>query len=215
MGILQAGEPDEHPTIKTKCKNFNGSTSSGCKGCKWYPEEKYTRINDCRGFTYGILKAVYGWELIGAGATSQWNTESNWSAKGGIGTLPKDTLVCLFVKDGNKMSHTGLGYKGETVECYSGVQHFTTTNKKWTHWGVPVCVKAEPVPIPEGSAVVTGKRVALRKAPATSAGEIIMRVNTGQTVKILDPPPPEWDYVEYGGKKGWMMRKYLDEGEKK
>ena len=56
---------DEHPTIKTACKNYNGSGSSGCVGCKWYPNSKYTRINDCRGFTYGILKAVYGWELMG------------------------------------------------------------------------------------------------------------------------------------------------------
>ena len=35
------------------------------------------------------------------------------------------------------MAHTGYGYKGQTVECSSGVQHFTARNKKWTHWAIP------------------------------------------------------------------------------
>lgn len=140
----------DHPTIKSACKNFNGSGSSGCKGCKWYPNEKYTRINDCRGFTYGILKAVYGWELVGAGCTSQWNTAANWKAKGTIDTMPADTLVCLFVQKGKTMEHTGFGLNNETVECSSGVQHFTQRKAKWTHWGIPACVDSEtPTPTPE------------------------------------------------------------------
>ena len=138
----------DHPTIKTACKNYNGSGSAGCKGCKWYPGEKYTRINDCRGFTYGILKAVYGWELVGAGCTSQWNTAANWKAKGTIDQIPKDTLVCLFVKKGSKMEHTGFGLNNETVECGSGVQYFAQRKDKWTHWAVPACIDGE---IPEPS----------------------------------------------------------------
>lgn len=149
---------DEHQTIKTACKNYNGSGSAGCKGCKWYPNEKYTRINDCRGFTYGILKAVYGWELVGAGCTSQWNTEANWKAKGNVSDgVPANTLVCLFVKKGKKMEHTGFGLNGETVECSSGVQHFTTMNKKWTDWAVPACVDGD-IPEPE-----PGKKPTLKK----------------------------------------------------
>ena len=139
---------DEHPTIKSACKNYSGSGSAGCAGCKWFPGEKYVRINDCRGFTYGILKAVYGWELMGAGCTSQWNTESNWKAKGEIGTMPKDTLCCLFVRKGTKMEHTGFGLNNETVECSSGVQHFASRKAKWTHWAVPACVDVEPTPAP-------------------------------------------------------------------
>ena len=200
----------DHPTIKTKCKNYNGSSSAGCKGCQWYPNEKYTRFFDCRGFTYWILKQVYGWELMGAGATSQWNTESNWKAKGEISTMPADTLVCLFVKNGAKMEHTGFGLNNETVECSNGVQHFTTRNKKWTHWALPACVDKEVEPVPEGYAVVTGKKVALREEPSTRA-KIIMRINTGETVK-LEPEPDEWDYVSYKGKKGWMMKEFLKEG---
>jgi peptidoglycan hydrolase-like protein with peptidoglycan-binding domain len=47
------------------------------------------------------------------------------------------------------MSHTGFGYNNETVECSNGVQHFTTRNKKWTHWAVPVCIDGDvPAPTP-------------------------------------------------------------------
>ena len=149
---------DEHPTIKTACKNYNGSGSADCKGCKWYPGEKYTRFFDCRGFTYWVLKQVYGWELVGAGCTSQWNTESNWKAKGSVADgIPANTLVCLFYRDKkNKkvMAHTGFGYNGETCECSSGVQHSGTLNKKWEYWAVPACIEGdtpepEPEPVPE------------------------------------------------------------------
>jgi hypothetical protein len=205
----------DHPTIKSKCKNYNGSGSAGCKGCKWYPEEKYTRFFDCRGFTYWILKQVYKWELMGTGATSQWNTEKNWKAKGEIKTMPKDTLCCLFVRKNNKMEHTGFGLNDMTVECSSGVQYFEHRKDKWTHWAVPACVEGgvEPVPEPtpeKGYAIVTGKRVALREEASTRA-TIIMRIDTGETVK-LEPEPDEWDYVSYKGKKGWMMKKFLKEG---
>lgn len=123
-----------HPTIKTKCKNFDGKGT--CVECKWLPDNQYTRMFDCRGFTDWCLKQV-GIDLQGEGATSQWNTESNWFAKGKVDTLPKDKLVCLFVNKGSKMEHTGFGFNGETCECSSGVQHFETMNKKWTHWALP------------------------------------------------------------------------------
>jgi hypothetical protein len=141
---------DDHPTIKTACKNFDGSTSGKCAGCKWYPDNKYTRINDCRGFTYGVLYAVYAWELMGSGCTQQWQKDSNWKAKGTVAEgIPKDTLVCLFVNKGSKMEHTGFGYNGETVECSSGVQYFKTMKSKWTHWGVAACIEGDvPVPTP-------------------------------------------------------------------
>lgn len=143
-----ASKGAEHPTIKSKCKNFNGT--GACSGCKFFPGGK-TRAYDCRGFTYWVLKQIYGWDLMGGGATSQWNTKTNWKAKGEIGTMPKDTLCCLFVKKGKSMSHTGFGINNETIECSSGVQYFTKRNAKWTHWGVPVCVQEEihPEPQPE------------------------------------------------------------------
>ena len=152
---------DDHPTIKSKCKNFNGKDSkpAGCVGCQWFlgtaqsdqdKHEGRTRFFDCRGFTYWILLQVFGWKLQGAGATSQWNTASNWKSKGKIATMPKDTLCCLFVQKGSKMEHTGFGLNGETIECSSGVQHFTSRKAKWTHWAVPACVDGKVEPSPEG-----------------------------------------------------------------
>lgn len=149
---VYAGHPDQK-TLITKCQVLRESNrKSSCTGCQWLPDGERVRSFDCRGFTYWILLQIYDWKLEGAGATSQWNTESNWKAKGTIDTIPEDTLVCLFKQDSkNKkvMSHTGLGYRGETCECSNGVQHFTTRNKKWTHWALPACVEGEVPPQPE------------------------------------------------------------------
>jgi hypothetical protein len=141
----------DHETIKTACKNFDGSSS--CSGCKWYPNGKKTRVYDCRGFTYWILKQVYGWELKGAGATSQWNTASNWREKGNVSDgIPADTIVCLFYEsktEPSKMAHTGLCFNNQTVECSAGVQYNSKVNKKWTRWAVPACVSGDiPTPVP-------------------------------------------------------------------
>ena len=149
-----------HPTIKTKCQNFDGKKS--CKGCQWYPNEKRVLFFDCRGFTYWVLLKVYDWKLNGAGATSQWNNSSNWKEKGKISTIPEGKLVCLFQQskdDKSKMSHTGLGYLSQTVECQVGVQHFKTRNKKWTHWALPVCVDGStPTPDPDPEPTPTPKK---------------------------------------------------------
>ena len=148
-----ASHGDAHPTIKSKCQNFEGGGT--CSGCAFYPGGQ-TRAFDCRGFTYWILLQVFGWKLIGAGATSQWNTESNWKAKGLVKDgIPQGTIVCLFYhKKGSStvMAHTGLYYNGETCECSAGVQHFTKPDKKWTHWAIPACVEEavpEPTPVPD------------------------------------------------------------------
>ena len=139
---------DSHPTIKTSCKNFDGAGS--CSGCKWYPNNENTRFFDCRGFTYWILLQVYGWKLMGTGATAQWNDDNNWKAKGAISDgIPEGKLVCLFVQKGKTMEHTGFGLNDETVECSSGVQYFSKRKAKWTHWGVPACIDGDvPTPTP-------------------------------------------------------------------
>jgi len=139
-----------HPTIATKCQVIRpDNPKDSCNGCKWYPDKKRTRFFDCRGFTYWVLLIVYGWKLQGAGATSQWDNDKNWKAKGEIKTMPKNVLVCLFQRKSGStktMAHTGFGYGTETVECQNGVQHFTKLNSKWTHWALPACVEEEYVP---------------------------------------------------------------------
>ena len=134
------GYSPSHTTIKTKCKGFD---SGNCKGCQWYPEEERTRCWDCRGFDDWCEKVAADFDLYGDTVGVQWGTDSNWIAKGTIGTMPKDILVHLFVCKDGKWTHTGLGYKGETCECSNGVQHFEKMNSKWTHWAVPRCLEDE------------------------------------------------------------------------
>jgi len=206
---------DDHPTIRTKCQGYD---TGSCTGCKWYPKSERVRMFDCRGFTYWCLKQV-GVPCNGAGATSQWNTEANWAKKGTVaGGIPTDTLVCLFKRNGKTMEHTGLGLNGETVECSNGVQHFTSMNKKWTDWAVPAGLygeipEPEPAPEPEpekGTAIVTGKNLALRQGPGTDCN-IRTRIPTGKTVKI-ETLPEGWTYVSYDGKKGFVMDEYIRKG---
>lgn len=140
------GYHPEKTEITKKCQVLNGS-KSGCSGCKWYPNGNRTRCYDCRGFTDWILDRFGIEDLYGDSVGVQWKTDKNWKAKGTIDTIPDDILVCLFVyKDGN-WQHTGLGYKGHTCECSSGVQYFETRNKKWTHWAVPAGIGGDmPTP---------------------------------------------------------------------
>ena len=149
---------DEHQTIKTKCKNFDGN--KGCSGCKWYPNCNRTLCFDCRGFTYWILKQVYNWKLYGETTVTQWNGKDNWTDKGTIDKMPKDTLCCLFQysNEKKKMIHTGLGYNNETIECQVGVQYFPKRDAKWTHYAIPKCVTGDVPPTPTPSTKPTLRR---------------------------------------------------------
>lgn len=161
---------DDHPTIVTKCQVLNGDRNY-CNGCKWLPGGENVRQYDCRGFTRWCAAQV-GVTIEGVGATSQWNTESNWAAKGTIDTVPTNQLVFLFVQNGSKMAHTGLGLGNETVECSVNVQHFTKRNKKWTHWAVAKGLEggATPTPTPQ---------------PVPATKPTLRRGSSGEYVKYL------------------------------
>lgn len=58
-----------------------------------------------------------------------------------------------------------------------------------------------------GTGTVTGVRVALRRGASTKYG-IILRVDTGETVTILERSG-SWYYVSYKGTTGWMMAQYV------
>lgn len=216
---------DEHPTIKSKCKNFDGSGS--CSGCKWLPGGEKTRFFDCRGFTYWILLQVFNWKLMGAGATSQWNTETNWKAKGTVAEgVPADTLVCLFVRKGKVMEHTGFGWNNETVECSSGVQHFEQRKAKWTDWAVPACidgavpdpVRPDPDPAPAPATKPTirrgsrGEFVALAQTMLLNRGYQLPRYGAdgsfgAETEKAVRLFQQDWGLAQDGviGPKTWAM----------
>lgn len=122
---------DDHPTIKSKCPALNGRT---CDACSW---RIGVRMYDCRGFTRWLCQQA-GLDIQGGGATSQYNTAANWAARGTIDTLP-DCVCCLFTQKGSKMEHTGMHIGGGTViHCSVNVQRASSSEKRWTHWAVPV-----------------------------------------------------------------------------
>ena len=57
---------------------------------------------------------------------------------------------------------------------------------------------------------VTGKNVALRAGTSTSS-QVLTRIPTGTKVPLA-VLPKDWEYIDYNGKKGFMMKQYLNEG---
>lgn len=150
--------------IRKRCQILNGSAGS-CDGCKYFPNGQRVRMFDCRGFTAWVLGQV-GISITGGGATSQWNTASNWEAKGTIDTLPKDRVCCIFRWDNATqcMEHT-LFYDGAGtyIHCSGEVKKQAISSYKATHWAIPKKLYADqPVPAPV-PAPAPAKRPTLRK----------------------------------------------------
>ena len=137
----------ESAVIKKKCQILNGSKGS-CSGCKWYPGGA-TRFFDCRGFTRWVLQQV-GIIINGAGATSQYNDDSNWIVKGDIKDMPSNVVCCVFMADGAKKSHTGLCIGGgNIIHCSGEVKRGKVTDRGWTHYAIPKGMEGDvPVPTP-------------------------------------------------------------------
>ena len=205
-------------TIKTKCKNFEGTGS--CSGCKWYPGG-VTLFYDCRGFTYWVLLNAAGIKINGAGATSQWNDNSNWSEKGDIANMPKDKVCCTFRWDGKSMAHTLL-YDGEGHYIHDSGEVKKTDISKYsaTHYAIPKGLYDGPSPEPPtptpptptpptGKAIVTGKNVALRQGPSTDCA-VLVRIATGTIVDIVHETDG-WEYVKYSNKTGFMMKEFISD----
>lgn len=135
--------PDgEKKQIYNKCQVLSGKKSA-CTGCPYYPKG-VTRFFDCRGFTRWIIQRV-GVTIQGAGATSQYNTNANWTQKGLISGMP-DVFCCVFMYSSKtgKMEHTGLHVGGgKIIHCSGTVKTDTTANKKWTHYAIPKGVDGE------------------------------------------------------------------------
>ena len=139
-----AGEAER--TIN-QCQVCKG-TKSVCNGCKWYPNGEKTLMDDCQGFVKQTAGRV-GIKFAGAGATTMWTTNSNWSRKGTIDTLPEQ-LCCIFwqsTSDRRKMSHVAwyIG-GGMMIEC-SGTVKKGKLSKKATHWAVPKALEGGELPV--------------------------------------------------------------------
>lgn len=181
-------------------------------------------VADCSGLFTWAFKQLGGTMYHGSNTMyNSWCTAKGKLSAGkrtdGKGLKP-GTAVFVWKEADKKYSHVGLyignGYVIEAASTQKGVVKSKVTDKKWTHWGelkgvdYSTASVPDPEPVPAGYAEVTGTRVALRKAPTTSAG-IIMRIDTGEQVKLETPPPSEWDYVSYKGKSGYMMKEFLRE----
>lgn len=122
--------------IRDTCPVLSGKQSS-CDGCKW----DGCRCFDCQGFVHWLLEQA-GVPLYGGGATTQWNTASNWAAKGEISTMPKNLVCAIYKHKDGKMSHTGLSMgdgSGGDIHCSTFVKrgNVNTDRPAWTHWGIP------------------------------------------------------------------------------
>ncbi len=122
--------------IRNNCSVLSGNREQ-CAGCKW----DGCLCFDCQGFDHWILEQV-GVPLYGGGATTQWNTATNWAAKGEIATMPRGLVCCVYKRKDNTMSHAGMSMgdgNGGAIHCSTTVKRgnvFTDT-PKWTHWGIP------------------------------------------------------------------------------
>ena len=147
--VCPCGEADQ---IRKKCRVLNGQSET-CSGCKYYSSGR-VRFFDCRGFTRWLMQQA-GLALSGAGATSQWNDEKNWAEKGTIVNLPQDKVCCLFMREGTKMSHTGMHIgNGVLIHCSGEVKQGKVSDRGWTHYAIPKGLAAEqlqpgPEPVPE------------------------------------------------------------------
>ena len=179
-------------------------------------------VADCSGLFSWAFKQLGGYMYHGSDTMFRKYTTASGTLSAGKRTdgqeLLPGTAVFVWKPADQKYGHVGLyvgdGWVIEASSTQTGVIKSKASNKKWTHWGELKDVNyGGDDPVLKGYAIVTGTRVALRSAPTTQAS-VIMRIDTGKEVKLEDPPPCEWDYVSYQGKTGYMMKKFLKEGEK-
>jgi len=122
--------------INDNCPVLSGKQPA-CDGCDFVD----TDVFDCAGFVLNEMQLA-GVPFYGQGATTQWNTASNWAAKGEISTMPKNLVCAVYKHKDGKMSHTGLSMgdgSGGVIHCSTTVKrgNVNTDRPAWTHWGIP------------------------------------------------------------------------------
>ena len=152
---VMKSKPTYAEAIQRNCPVLSGKQAT-CQGCKYNGRPAY----DCRGLTRLAVKAVTGRPIMGAGATSQWNDNSNWAEKGLIKDRP-DKPCIVFTQKGTTMSHTGICI-GETAIHASGHNSGVIESpmpRSFTHYAVPVELYegSKPMPMKKGSKGVAVK----------------------------------------------------------
>lgn len=187
-------------------------------GSKWIGHT----VADCSGLFSWAFKQLGGTMYHGSNTMYDKYCAEQGTFTGGKRTDGKELKAgtALFTGDKNNKGHVGLyignGYVIEAQGTQAGVVKSKASLKKWTYWGELKGVKFDGEPQPEppkpekGTAVVTGNNLALRQGPGTDKA-VITRIPNGKTVKLRDVPD-EWRYVEYNGKTGFVMTKFIREG---
>lgn len=122
--------------INDNCPVLSGKQPL-CDGCGYVD----TDVFDCAGFVLDEMQLA-GVPFYGQGASTQWNTPSNWVAKGEISTMPRNLVCAIYKRKEDKMSHAGLSMgdgNGGVIHCSTTVKrgNVDTDTPKWTHWGIP------------------------------------------------------------------------------
>lgn len=122
--------------INNNCPVLSGKQPA-CDGCDFVD----TDVFDCAGFVLNEMRLA-GVPFYGQGASTQWNTPSNWVAKGEISTMPRDLVCVIYKRKEDKMSHAGLSMgdsNGGAIHCSTFVKrgNVNTDTPAWTHWGIP------------------------------------------------------------------------------
>lgn len=191
-------------------------------GSKWYGHW----VTDCSGLFKWAFTSLGG-EMF-HGATTMYNKwcTAKGTFKSGKRSDGKELKpgTALFTGNDATKNHVGLYIgNGKVIEAagtQQGVIESKSTLNKWTYWGELKGVdygstdkpaeKPTDTPVKSGTAIVTGTKVALREGPSKSCN-VILRVDKGQTVDLAQCPDG-WTYVEYNGKKGYMMTEFLKKG---
>lgn len=122
--------------INKNCPVLAGKQPN-CDGCTFVD----TLVFDCAGFVFRLLTQA-GVPFYGQGASTAWNTPSNWAVKGEIKTMPRDLVCVVYKRRDDKMSHTGLSMgdgSGGVIHCSTVVKrgNIRTDRPAWTHWAIP------------------------------------------------------------------------------
>ena len=208
-------------TLWTQAKQ-NAATREQTKkyGSQWIGHY----VSDCSGLFYWAFKQLGSYMYHGSNTMYKQYCVNKGRLVNGKRSDGNGLLAGTAIFTGTETEHGHVGLyigNGIVIEAkgtQAGVVKTPITDSRWTFWGemkyVDYSMSPQPQPeppVPEGYAEVIGKRVALRKAPTTQAS-IIMRINTGEMVKIETPPPSEWEYVSYENRYGYMMKEFLNEG---
>ena len=196
-----------------------------CNSCKYGAKWVGHWVTDCSGLFTWAFQQLGGYMYHGSNTMYLQYCQRKGDLKNGRRADGKElkpgTAVFTYSSKTGKRGHVGLyigdGWVIEAKGAQYGVVKSRVTESRWVNWGElkGVIYEGGDTPVPEptpekGYAIVTGKNLALRDGPSTEC-KVITRAPTGSKVKI-ETAPKDWEYVNYDGRKGYMMKEYLKEG---